>query len=98
MSKPLPGQLDLFTTPAREGRGIELNSTVLLHDARRLTAAVHRLADRLREGKATNVELMQIAGARFSARLGEARDNGLIKGWKKRHVDGGVWEYELIGE
>lgn len=102
--RPLRGQLDLFA-PAHTAReqmdedaAVRLNRTVEDRDVPRLTAAVRRLVDRLREGPATGDELEAIAGRRFSARLGEARDSGLIKGWRKQHVSGGTWQYELIGE
>lgn len=95
MSKPLPGQLDLFTTPATEGRELKLNSTVEDQDKPRLRKQHDAILDRLREGPATNIELGRIA-QRFSARLEEMKRAGYE--WGKRKIKPGVNEYFLIGE
>lgn len=70
--------------------------SVLESDRPRLRGACLRVLERLKEGPATNLQLIgpECGGARFGSRLRDLRVAGVI--WKKRHVKGAVWEYELI--
>ena len=93
--------MPLFDRPGSEAgaRRVPLNSSVEPDDAARLGRQVLAVVARLRAGPARNTELHQIA-TRFSARLGEAKAAGLIRGWLKSKVPGmpGVIEYRLIGD
>ena len=75
---------------------VPVDPSVLATDVPRLKGAAQRVLQRLREGPATNLELMvpECGGARFGGRLGDLRAAGVI--WTKRHVAGSVWEYRLI--
>lgn len=68
---------------------------VLESDKPRLRGACLRVLERLKEGPATNLQLIrpECGGARFGSRLRDLRVAGVA--WKKRHVKGAVWEYEL---
>lgn len=69
---------------------------VLDSDRPRLCGACLRVLARLKEGPATNLQLMHpdCGGARFGGRLHDLRRNGVL--WKRTHETGSVWRYELI--
>lgn len=83
---PLP----LFDHPQPH---VELNSTVAEEDKPRLSVQCHAIADRLRKGPATNLELIMISH-RFGARLHELKLAGFL--WKKTGKGQGVYLYEMI--
>lgn len=72
-----------------------VNSSVPQDDAARIANQQEAILARLQQGRATGPELLRIA-ARYSARLGELRDAGKIKGWLKRPIGGGQFEYRLL--
>ncbi len=84
--------MPLFDHPAPH---VELNSTVAEEDKPRLSAQHHAIADALRDGPKTNLQLSMIA-LRFGARLQELRKAGL--GVKTERIKGsnGVVRYTLI--
>lgn len=62
-------------------------------DKPRLGKSSLRILARLKEGPATNAELMQIGGMRFGARLHDLKKAG--HKFKSANLDGGLWIYEL---
>lgn len=73
----------------------KLNSTVAPEDVPRLTAALQRLYDHMRDGEwHTSYELMDVAGLRYGARLEELKRAGIP--FEKRHAGAGLWHYRLI--
>jgi len=62
-------------------------------DERRLKVQHHAIAERLREGPATNLELGMIS-QRFSARLHELTKAGFL--WKWTRLGPGVNRYEMV--
>lgn len=70
--------------------------SVLDSDRPRLGRACLAILARLKEGRATNLDLMDrnCGGARFGARLHDLQKAGVV--WKREHVEGSVWRYELI--
>lgn len=68
--------------------------SVLDSDRPRLSVACVRILERLKHGPATNLQLENFGGQRFGARLHDLRKAGVI--WKREHVEGAVWRYELI--
>lgn len=84
----------LFDQPSRAVEPVDPN--VLPSDVPRLTSAAYRILVRLKEGPATNLQLMQpeCGGARFGGRLHDLRKAGVI--WKREHIEGSVWSYRLI--
>lgn len=90
--KGYQSSMPLFDKPIVE----PVDPNVLPSDVPRLCAASLRVLDRLKEGPATNRELEQpgCGGSRFGGRLFDLRKAGVL--WKREHVDGSVWRYELI--
>lgn len=84
----------LFDRPAPAVEPVDPN--VLDSDRPRLCGASLRVLERLKEGPATNLQLMvpEIGGARFGGRLHDLRKAGVV--WTRRNVEGSVWEYRLI--
>lgn len=72
---------------------VTLNPTVADEDAPRLSAQCHAIAARLREGPATNLDLIG-ASHRFGARLHELKRAGFL--WSRRPLGKGVHEYRMI--
>lgn len=70
-----------------------MNQPTLFDEAKRLSKADERLLARLREGPATNVDLVPVCGLRSSARVHDLRQAGYQI--KAEHVRGGVWLYTL---
>ena len=68
-------------------------STPLSAEFKRREGNYHRVLERLRQGPATNVELAELAGYRFGARLEELKRHGIK--WDKQHVVSGTWRYFL---
>lgn len=67
-------------------------------EIKRLHSGSMRVLDRLRQGVATNVELCtkEIGGLRAGGRIFDLRKAGYSI--ETRHVQGGVWEFELKAE
>jgi hypothetical protein len=86
--------MPLFDRPAQPAPAVPCNPSVPDADVARVTAQQVRILARLRQGPATGPELARIA-ARFSARLGELRDAGVIHGWSKTPCGGGQFLYRL---
>jgi len=86
--------MPLFDRPAVTIEPVD--PSVLDSDRPRLSAAALRVLGRLKDGPATNLELMRpdCGGARFGGRLHDLRKAGVI--WKREHEAGSVWRYELI--
>lgn len=82
--------MPLFDRPAPH---VELNSTVAEEDKPRLSAQCHAIADRLRSGPATNLQLIMISH-RFGARLHELKGAGFL--WKRTPLGQGVHEYRMV--
>lgn len=82
--------LPLFDRPAPH---VELNSTVAGEDKPRLSAQCHAIADRLRSGRATNLQLIMISH-RFGARLHELKRAGFL--WERTPLRQGVHEYRMV--
>lgn len=82
--------LPLFDHPRPH---VELNSTVVEDDKPRLSLQCHAVADRLRQGPATNLQLIMIAH-RFGARLLELKQAGFL--WSRKPLGQGVHEYRLV--
>lgn len=59
----------------------------------RLTTQAHAIADRLRSGPATNLDLGMIS-QRFGARLYDLRKAGFL--WKRARLAKGVHRYEMV--
>lgn len=74
------------------GRPIELNTTVDDRDRARLSRQCLAILARLRQGPATNGELVQIA-QRFGGRLEELRRAGF--GITTERIGNGVFRYTL---
>lgn len=72
---------------------VTLNPTVAEEDAPRLSAQCHAIAARLREGPATNLDLIEVSH-RFGARLHELKRAGFL--WTRKPVGRGVHEYRMI--
>lgn len=87
MGKPAKGT-PLFDTPR-----VGLNPTVAEEDAPRLSAQHVALADALRDGPKTNIQLIMISH-RFGARLHELKGAGFL--WTRRPLGNGVHEYRMI--
>lgn len=86
MSHPLP----LFDRPRPH---VELNPTVAEEDEPRLSAQCHAIADALREGPKTNLQLIMLSH-RFGARLHELKRAGFL--WTKTGKGQGIYLYEMI--
>lgn len=76
-----------------ECRPIELNSTVAPEDRLRLSRQHHQLLARLREGPATNGDMLNMGIQRFGARLHELQKAGCVI--SKQCQGGGTWLYTL---
>ncbi len=97
------GQLELFDGAKdrptlreiwAEG-GPKVNPTVEPADVPRLTAALRRLYEAMRDGAwKTGPELVPIAGLRYGARLEELKRAGIP--FAREHVAEGVWRYRLV--
>ena len=98
--KPAPGQQSLFgsSRTAHEEHDeprVKLNATVKPKDEKRLDAACRRIWARFKEGPATNRELLDIGGIRYSARIGELRKAG-VDIQTDDHAAGSIHTYRLI--
>lgn len=84
----------LFDRPAATVEPVDPH--VLESDKPRLRGASLRVLERLREGPATNLQLIgpECGGSRFGSRLHDLRKAGVT--WKREHVSGAVWSYRLI--
>ena len=88
MTQPQPSLFDLPPQPAREPSPVAV-------ERKRLNAAALRVLARLKQGPATNAELVAVGGIRAVGRVWDCqRDGWLIE---KAHVSGGTWRYTLIG-
>lgn len=87
--RPMP----LFDRPLMPH--VELNSTVIEEDVPRLSAQHHAIADALRDGPKTNLQLSMIA-MRFGARLMELRRARLVVKTERIKGSGGIARYSLI--
>ena len=92
-------QTEMFPPPLT-GRNVytpgKLNSTVPDADVPRLTTALQRLFEHMRDGRwYTATELTEVAGRRYGARLHELAAAGIPheSGSKGKN---GEWEYRLI--
>jgi hypothetical protein len=92
-------QLDLFG-PRVTGRDVydapaKLNPTVAPEDAPRLTAALQRLYDLMRDGEwHMATELSEVAGRRYGGRLHDLSLSGIPH--ESERFWGGEWRYRLI--
>jgi hypothetical protein len=77
-----PRQARLDFTPA---------ASQLAHSIRGRESKAQRILARLRQGPAGTMELAQIGGIRFGARLNELKARGLR--WDREDHKDGVWEY-----
>lgn len=62
-------------------------------EAPRLTTQAHAIAERLRRGPATNLDLGMIS-QRFGARLHDLKRAGFL--WRRRPIARGVHRYEMV--
>ena len=62
-------------------------------EASRLAKAASKLLDRLKQGPATNIELVPICGIRASARVHDLRQAG--HNIEAKRLIGGTWLYTL---
>ena len=79
----------LFDRPAVK----TLDPSVPDDEKPRLSVQCHAIADRLRKGPATNLDLIMISH-RFGARLHELKRAGFL--WKRTPKGQGVHQYQLI--
>lgn len=83
-------QTSLLDLPSRE---VELNSTVAPADRVRLSRQHHQLLERLREGPATNGDMLAMGIQRFGARLHELQKAGCVIA--KESLGKGLWQYTM---
>ena len=102
------GQLELFGAEGRRPTLREIwaadeperpvavpNATVAAEDVPRLTAALQRLYDVMKDGQwHTATELQAIAGRRYGARLHEFACAGIP--YESQRITGGEWRYRLL--
>jgi len=87
---------ELWAEDAASRPVAKLNSTVEPEDAPRLTAALQRLYEHMRDGRwMTATELTDVAGRRYGARLWELARAGIPH--ESERLSGGEWRYRLIG-
>lgn len=72
---------------------VTLNPTVAADDAPRLSPQCHAIAARLREGPATNLDLIAVSH-RFGARLHELKRAGFL--WTRKPLGQGVHQYRMV--
>ncbi len=72
-----------------------MDPNILADDVERATSLSRRVLERLRQGPATNTELSEIGGLRYSGRIYDLRRAGYRITSKR--IAGGLWMHELVG-
>lgn len=70
-----------------------VDPNVDVRDIPRLGKSSLNVLARLKRGPATNVELMEVGGMRFGARIHDLKKHGYSV--RSERLDGGIWVYEL---
>ena len=76
---------------------IPVNASVPVSDAPRLSKQCRLILERLRQGKATNVELAALPCLKYTSRLSDLRKSGYKIRICDRNYDSGLVVYELEG-